>query len=110
MAMPKQTITHADGTVEEVNKPLELDVDPNEITVDESCLFESNGFSIVGFRAFLAKYSNWTLAEIGALKITELDTVLSAMSQKLEDKAVPKTSSPSSNGSLEATQTTFPAG
>lgn len=74
-------------------KPLEVNLDPNELTLDEMCLFEATGFTMVGFRAFLIAHTNWSGAEIGKLTVKELLAVSGQLKERL-DKSVPLTSKP----------------
>ena len=71
------------------DRPLEFTFDPNEMTLDELCLFEPDGFSAVSFRQFLRDHTNWTKAEIGALKVAELKDVAEQIAAKLKESAVP---------------------
>ena len=65
------------------------DLDPEKLTVDEMCLFEPEGFSMNRLRDFIAKYSNWTLGEVGKLTLTELNEVAGALSEQLDEVSVP---------------------
>lgn len=69
--MPLPTLP--DGTP----KPLEVNFDRKRMTLKEAKLLEgrSKDFSIAVMIEFLAKYSNWTEAEIGNLTLAELKTL-----------------------------------
>ncbi len=71
------------------DKALQINFDPNEVTLDELCLFEAEGFTAVGFRRFLVEHTNWTKKEIGALKLSELKQVAEQISEQFKAAAVP---------------------
>lgn len=77
--------THPDGTA----KPLEVNFDPDEMTLDELCLFDGEGFTATGFRAFLVNHTNWTKQEIGKLTVKELKDVTAQLGAKLQAQSVP---------------------
>lgn len=87
MALP----THNDGTA----KALELNLPPGfeDWRLDDVALFEPGGFSVKGFKGFMAAYSNWSAAEVGALTVKDMKGVVQQISDKLELAAVPKASS-----------------
>jgi hypothetical protein len=70
-----------------------LDVD--ELTLDELALFEPAGFSVVGFRAFMAEHTNWTLEEIGKIKVKEFKDIQTQLAEKFKAASVPLANSPS---------------
>lgn len=71
-------------------KPLELNVDPDDLTLDEMALFSKKGFDWYDFRQFLIDHSvNWTPEEIGKIKIGELEVVGEQVSQAATKVAVP---------------------
>ena len=72
------------------SKPLELTLDANSLTLDDLALFEPGNFSVSGFKAFMARVSNWSAAEVGALTIAELKSVMEQVGAKLRDAALPK--------------------
>lgn len=76
------------------DRPLVVSLDPDEMTVNDLCLFEPGGFTVTAFRAFLVAHTNWTDAEIGNLKVKELKDVAEQLKQKL-NAAVPLGSKPS---------------
>lgn len=72
---------------------LNLTLDPDALTLDDLELFED--FKVKKLKAFMAKYSNWTAAQIGALTIAELrDTVAPALADAIRSAAVPKANKP----------------
>lgn len=77
--------TQPDGTA----KPLEVHFDPDEMTLDELCLFDGEGFTATGFRAFLVNHTNWTKQEIGKLTVKELKDVTAQLGAKLQAQSVP---------------------
>lgn len=89
MALPTNIISNPDGTFTEVPKPLEVNLDPDEMTLDELCLFDSEGFTASGFRAFLIWHTNWTKEEIGKLTVRDLREVVAQMGAKLQAQSVP---------------------
>lgn len=91
MALPT---FYDEATESFVQKPLELNVDPQQLTIDEACLFEERGFTVTGLREFLIKYSNWTRAEIGALRLVEFNQIASMLRNRMTEMSVPFESSP----------------
>jgi hypothetical protein len=77
------------------DRPLEVTLDVDELTLDELALFEPTGFSIVGFRAFMAEHTNWTLAEIGKIKVKEFKDIQTQLAEKFKEASVPLANSPS---------------
>lgn len=75
-------------------KPLALTLNVDELTLDDVALFEKDGFSAAGFKAFMARYSNWTPAEVGGLKLRELKDVAEKIGEQLRVTAVPKVNAP----------------
>lgn len=76
-------------------KPLELTIDADELTLDEIEVFAGTSYSILTFKQFLVTHSNWTRAEIGAIKKKELGE-LHARARSEVDKAFdPLSDSPS---------------
>ena len=71
------------------DKPLAVNLDPNEMTLDEACLFTPGGFDIAAFRAFLIAHTNWERAEIGALRMSELKDVAERIAAALKGGSVP---------------------
>lgn len=72
--------------------PLKFKLDPEQLTVDDMILFEPDGFTVSGFKAFMARYSNWTKPQIGQLTVVELrqvsDQLASALEAALDPKAI----------------------
>lgn len=91
MALPKITTLDAEGNPVEQLKPLDVNLNPDEITLDEMCLFDGEGFTASGFRAFLINHTNWTKAEIGKLTVKDLKEVVTQMGAKLQAQSVPLT-------------------
>ena len=78
------------------SKPLELkNFDVDELTDDDVALFEKDGFSAKGFKEFMARYSNWTAAEVGGLKLKELKVVAEQIGETIKGAAIPKENTPS---------------
>mgnify|MGYP001600189206 CR=1 FL=1 len=71
------------------DKPLQVRFNPAEITLDELCLFEPDGFSLVGFREFLRNHTNWDRAEIGSISLTELEQVAKDLAEEIEKLSIP---------------------
>ena len=95
MALPTIKVIGADGTETETVKPLEVrNLDPDEMTLDEMCLFDGEGFTATGFRQFLLDHTNWTRAEVGILKVTQQLDVAKQMGEKMQAAAVPFVSAP----------------
>jgi len=69
--------------------PIVLELDADQLTADEMCLFEPSGFSMSGLCNFIAKYSSWTREEVGKLTMTELNEVAEALSKQVDELAVP---------------------
>lgn len=67
---------------------LVVSLDANDLTLDEMCLFSPDGFDVVVFRQFLVDHTNWTRAEIGRLKVSELKDVVAQIGQQLNAAAV----------------------
>lgn len=71
-------------------KPLELDVDANNLTLDEMALMSKKGFDWYDFRQFLIDHAvNWTAEEIGKVVVGELETVAEQVQKAAEKVAVP---------------------
>lgn len=82
-------------------KPLELDVDFEELTLEEMALFdaesaEDNPFGFINkMRKFLLNYStSWRRAEINAIKNKDLEALTPVVISAIEAAAVPKENSP----------------
>lgn len=69
---------------------LTLNIDPETLTLDEVGLFEPGGFTISGFKLFMAKYSNWTPAMVGGLTLVELRALSRDIGKAVSMAAVPK--------------------
>ena len=69
--------------------PLVVKFDPNELTLDELCLFEPDGFTASGLRGFLVNHTNWTKHKIGAVTMAELKDVIEQLTAKIKEAAVP---------------------
>lgn len=81
------------------DKPLEIDFDANEMTLDEWALFdpEDQGISTPNrLRKFLIAHSNWTREEIGQIKTGELEQVTKQLVAAVQKVAVPLATSPGS--------------
>ena len=72
------------------DKPLVLDLPAiMDMTLDEAALLEPGGFSAVTWRKFLRDYSNWSPAEIGQIKLNELQEITAQVIAKINEAAVP---------------------
>ena len=81
------------------DKPLTLKYDPDELTLDEICLFSGKEspteFNPIIFRGFLRKHSNWTSGEIGGLTVADMrDGLGPQIKEAMEATAVPLESAP----------------
>lgn len=88
-------------------KPLELNVNAKDLTLDEMALLERKGFNWYDFRQFLIDHAaNWSAEEVGKITIGELDVIGEQIKEAAEKVAVPLASSPpSKNGrALKATR------
>lgn len=83
------------------DKPLDIEFDANELTLDDWALFdpEDQGISTPNrLRKFLIAYSkSWTREEIGKIKTKEMEEVAKQVIAAVEKVAVPLASSPSSS-------------
>lgn len=83
-------------TVPEAKLVLKIDV--ADLTLGEAALFDGQ-ISPSGLRSFLINHSNWSAAEVNAVKIGELDAVATQINEQLGAAAVPLASEPrSKNG------------
>ena len=71
------------------DRPLIFNFEPNDMTLDELCLFDPAGFSSIAFRQFLIDHTNWTRAEIGRVKVSELKEVAEQLAAKFKEAAIP---------------------
>ena len=74
--------------------PLVVKFDPNELTLDELCLFEPDSFTASGLRGFLVAHTNWTKKQIGAVTMAELKEVVEQLTEKIKEAAVPLVQAP----------------
>ena len=65
------------------------EIDPDAMTLDELCLFESGGFTATGFRQFLINHTEWTPREIGGLTVGELKSITEKLAEKVAAASVP---------------------
>ncbi len=73
------------------DKALELSLpDLDDWRLDDVELFETGGFNVGRFKAFMAQYSNWTRAEVGHLTMRERRQVMDQIITKVSEAAVPK--------------------
>lgn len=70
------------------SRPLELNFDLDDITLDEWEAFEQ--FRVSAFRAFMVKYSNWTSEEVGQLTRRDLRVVIDQLLERIRESATPK--------------------
>ena len=71
------------------DKPLEVTLDVNELTVDEMVLFDPGGFTMLGFKHFLSNHTNWTEEEVGKITLKELMDISDELGKKIQEVAVP---------------------
>ena len=76
------------------SRPLVLNIDGANLTLDDLEVFEAGGFSVKGFKAFMGRYSNWTPAEIGAVTVAELKDVAAQIAEQLKGAVLPKVNAP----------------
>lgn len=77
MALPKTPLKFND------------DFQPDELTLDEICLFDSRGYSAYTFREFLIARTQWTRKEIGAIKRGEIAEAYDLALKALGELMVP---------------------
>lgn len=72
------------------NKVLEVKpIVTDDLTLGELELLQGEDFSPKVFREFLVKYTNWTSAEIKAVKVSELKELASQLGEKLKAANIP---------------------
>lgn len=109
--------TNPDGTP----KPLDVDVKPDEMTIGDVRLtkgdihIDVNDISasvdlLLLLVGFLIRHTNWTEAEVNALKIDELKQVLAMVRSRERAASVPLASKDNSAPSPAETETTSPNG
>jgi len=69
---------------------LKIVVNPDEMTLDDLELFEDGGFKVGLFKTFMARHSNWTAKQVGALTVSELKQVAEQIAGQVKDASVPK--------------------
>ena len=62
---------------------------PDDLTLDEVCLFDTRGFSSFTFRDFLLMHTRWTPKEIGAITRKEIRNVYNLALTTLGELMVP---------------------
>ena len=77
----------------QIPKPLKVMVNVQDMTLDELCLFDSEGFTPFAFRSFLINHTNWSKAEIGLVKVGELEDVAKQLADGMKT-VVPLPSKP----------------
>jgi len=79
-------------------RPLVVNLDPTALTLGELVLFNPgtlNGIEIaIGVRQFLIDHTEWTVAEINAIQIAELEQVALQLTERFKEVAVPKGKKP----------------
>ena len=75
------------------DKPLVLDLDLEELTLDEIAILYAETYSLVAFRQFLLDHvdhtTSWTRREIGQIKRKELNEVMRQVIEKVVERSVP---------------------
>jgi hypothetical protein len=74
-------------------EPLKLSVEPEQMTLNDLELFEG-GFTVKGFKAFMAGHSNWSAAQVGLITVAEMKQVTEQIREALKDSALPKATPP----------------
>lgn len=73
--------------------PLELSLDPDELTLDDVVLFDPEPAepitTLIAFRSFLIRHSNWSRTDVGSITLTELEQVMEQTRVAVEGTAVP---------------------
>jgi len=74
-------------------EPLIVNLDGNNLTLDEYCLFNPDGAAVdfPVLRQFMIDHTNWTKKQIGQLRGGEIKEVLEQIIAKVKDDAVPLT-------------------
>jgi len=72
-----------------------LNVNPDDLTIGDLVLFESGGFTVIGFRNFLNKYSGWRAKEIDKITRLEMSALFADIIRQLNEAASPKVNAPS---------------
>ena len=91
-------------------EPLKLTLSPDEMTLDDIAIFDSEGFSIPKFRKFLLSYGSWDDKQIGAIKLKELREVAEQVGNALKNLSVPKGNENNSNDGPTDNQVILPSG
>lgn len=73
-----------------VATPLTLNINPDTLTLDDIEVFEPGGFTVRGFKSFMAKYSTWSDAQIGALTVAQLRELSGEIGRAVAGAVVPK--------------------
>ena len=98
------------------DRPLEITLDVNELTLDMATLLTApeeipDARKVPVLRAFLIASTNWTDAEVGRLKLSEIGEVSKAIVEAVNRTAVPLASlDASKTGPDSATEPTRPDG
>ena len=73
---------------------LTLPDDKEDFLLDDIEVFDG-GFSVAGFKRFMARYSNWTAKDVGLMKVKEMKGVADTIGGAIRDAGVPKATSAS---------------
>ena len=65
------------------------DFQPDDLTLDEVCLFDPRGFSSITFREFLLTHTQWTPKEIGTINRREIREVYDSALKALGELMIP---------------------
>jgi hypothetical protein len=77
------------------NEPLTLKLNTEDLTLDEVEMFsESENFRVSVFKKFMAKWSNWTKEQTGALTLGEMKSLAPVIAQQLNEALGPKEKPP----------------
>lgn len=76
-------------------EPLKLSFDVENLTLDEVEMFqEPEAFRVSTFKRFVAKWSNWTKEQVGALTLGEMKSLAPVIARQLNESISPKATAP----------------
>lgn len=73
-------------------KPLEVNAEIKDLTLGEVSLFNKDGFDTYRFVRFLIERTNWTVDEVHAITVGELEQVARQLGEAVQRRAVPLSS------------------
>lgn len=121
MAYPKIITLDENGHPVEVPKPLELDLNPDEMTVGDVRMAKGDmrldasepgavATLVVALAGFMRRHTNWTEQDVNGLKLTELVEVAERVRSQERAASVPLASNGSSAPGPEETPPSSPDG